>query len=249
MKQTMQQTAVQRALQTPRPMPSGLEQFDTADTDENLQRQIDEHEELLEEGRRVKQRREDYLRGVLETPEPDQIADMISLGSSAAASSGYTRESVRARTQAYEDQTSHNLRGTPAVAARTSTDSTASGPTSSSAAAAASGPSSSSAAAAATTALGTAAIPPSSSQSSASAATTITAKPQDIYVLLEEAKERRRLWNRDDDFEKVQLSMEISDLIFQINKLTTRGDYRRPAVGAAYVKAKRRLLAIMEMPL
>ena len=185
---------------------------------------------------------------------------MIELGSSAAASSGYTRETVRARTQAYEDQTSHNLRGTPAVAARTSTDSTASGPTSSSAAAAASGPSSSSAAAAAsgpasssvaaaaTTALGTAARPQSSSQSSASAATTVTANPRDIYVLLEEAKDRRRLWNRDDDFEKVQLSMEISDLIFQINKLTTRGDYRRPAVGAAYVKAKTRLIEIKEMP-
>ena len=44
---------------------------------------------------------------------------MISLGSSAAASSGYSRDTVRARTQAFEDQT----RGV----GHRSTDSTASG--------------------------------------------------------------------------------------------------------------------------
>ncbi len=147
------------------------------------------------------------------------------------------------------------------MAARTSTDSTASGPTSSSAAAAASGPSSSSAAAAAsgpasssvaaaaTTALGTAARPQSSSQSSASAATTTTANPQDIYVLLAEAKDRRRIWNHSADFEKVQLSMQISDLIYQIHILTGRADAKTSSlVGQAYIKAKKHLIEIMEMP-
>ena len=58
MKQIMQRTAVQKALQTgTSSMPSGLEQFDTADTDENLQQQMDENEELLEDARCVKKRR------------------------------------------------------------------------------------------------------------------------------------------------------------------------------------------------
>ena len=55
MKQNLQLTAVQRAL-TPaaRSIPTGLEQFDMTDTEDHIQQQVDDHEELLEEGRRVK---------------------------------------------------------------------------------------------------------------------------------------------------------------------------------------------------
>ena len=42
-----------------------------------------------------------------------------------------------------------------------------------------------------------------------------TKQTQDIYVLIEVARERRREWNRSDDNDKVQLSMEMSDLIYQ----------------------------------
>ena len=56
MQQTIQQTAVQRALNpAARSIPTGLEQFDMTDTEDHIQQQVDEHEELLEEGRRVKQ--------------------------------------------------------------------------------------------------------------------------------------------------------------------------------------------------
>ena len=47
MKQNIQQTAVQRALQPPaRSIPTGLEQFDIADTEETIQEPLDEGESL-----------------------------------------------------------------------------------------------------------------------------------------------------------------------------------------------------------
>ena len=52
MKQTIQQTAVQRAVQpVARPIPSGFERFVTEDDSEELQRQINENEELLEDAK------------------------------------------------------------------------------------------------------------------------------------------------------------------------------------------------------
>ena len=63
------------------------------------------------------------------------------------------------------------------------------------------------------------------------------------------ARERRIIWNHDADFEKVQLSMEISDLIYQIGRLRNREDFTRPVVGRAYAKSKKRLMEIMEMPI
>ena len=226
-KQNMQQTAVQRALQTPRPIPSGLEHFDTTDTDENLRRQMEENEELLEEGRRVKKRREDYLHGNLETAEPDQIGEMIGLGSSAASGSGYTRDTVRARTQAFEEQTSTNLRGS---VGRRSTDSTASGPSSSSAGA------SSSAAAAASSALSVA-IPPHPQSSI------------NIDILVQVSKERIRELNQKNTVDDSQLAMETDTLIRIIEKLRSNQKYKTKAGGLAYVKAKKRLIEIMDMPL
>ena len=53
MKQNLQQTAVQRALQSvARSIPTGLEQFEMADTEEQIQQQVDDNESLLEEARR-----------------------------------------------------------------------------------------------------------------------------------------------------------------------------------------------------
>ena len=53
MKQNLQQTAVQRGLQSvARSIPTGLEQFEMADTEEQIQQQVDDNESLLEEARR-----------------------------------------------------------------------------------------------------------------------------------------------------------------------------------------------------
>ena len=331
MKQTMQQTAVQRALQpVDRPIPSGFERFVTEDESEELQRVIDENEELLEDAKRRKKQRDDYMQGVIEVAlaGPDQVADMVSLGSSAAASAGYTQANVATRTKEYEDKTSHNLRGTqPRVwvpgqgiaATSTSSGVPASTPEQSyttwgsrdtidtigehiqrrtpseTAAARSARPPRQPIIPTTTTvirvseggipmsrgipisrgiemheswtttsgipqrppgiperppptALGTAARPPASTQSSASAGTTV-ANRYDIYILLAEAKDRRRLWNISNDIPKVQLSMEISDLIFKINKLRGRADAKtNPLVSEHYDAAKLRLIEIMEMP-
>ena len=281
MKQTMQQTAVQRALQTPRPMPSGLEQFDTADTDESLQEQMDETEELLEEGRRVKRQREDYLHGIIENEaNADQIDDIIQLGSSAAASSGYSRDTVRARTEEFEAQTTRNLRGTPAkglVAGQGSGSGSGSGSASTQPSPPGQaiisqeawaryrtggpvtvvGPPSTTVpytirmgtASEASAAKASSASASASSASSGSRATTISALPRDIYVLLADAKRRRTELNATNAVNNSQLAMEISDLIYQINLLTNSKDYHKPVAGRAYIKAKKRLIEIMDMPL
>jgi hypothetical protein len=83
-KQNIQQTAYQRAIQPiARSIPSGLEQFDIADTDEQTQQQIDDAADDLEEGRRVRAKRESYLHGILENElaDPTQIDDMMDLSS------------------------------------------------------------------------------------------------------------------------------------------------------------------------
>ena len=58
--------------------------------------------------------------------------------------------------------------------------------------------------------------------------------------MIEVAEERRREWNRSDDDNTVQLSMEISDLVYQVGVLTNSKDYHKPAVAKAYIKAKQR---------
>ena len=58
--------------------------------------------------------------------------------------------------------------------------------------------------------------------------------------MIEVAEERRREWNRSDDDNTVQLSMEISDLVYQVGVLTNSKDYHKPAVAEAYIKAKQR---------
>jgi hypothetical protein len=83
-KQNIQQTAYQRAVQPmSRSSPSGPEQFDIADTDEKTPQQIDDVADDLEEGRRVRARRESYLHGILENElaDPTQIDDMMATSS------------------------------------------------------------------------------------------------------------------------------------------------------------------------
>jgi hypothetical protein len=79
MKQNLQQTVVQRALQpVARSIPTGLEQFDMADTEEQIQTKVDDNESLLEVARRRETTRDDYLQGVLDNASQSQIEDMMS---------------------------------------------------------------------------------------------------------------------------------------------------------------------------
>jgi hypothetical protein len=83
-KQNIQQTAYQRAMQPmTRSIKTGPEQFDIADTDEQTQQQIDDASDDLEEGRRVRARRDDHLRAILgnELADPTHIDDMMALSS------------------------------------------------------------------------------------------------------------------------------------------------------------------------
>ena len=61
------------------------------------------------------------------------------------------------------------------------------------------------------------------------------------------ARDRRREWNLSDDIDKVELSMEISDLIYKSEKLRSNKN-KNQAGGLAYIAAKKRLIEIMEMP-
>jgi hypothetical protein len=83
-KQNIQQTAYQRAIQPmTRSIKTGPEQFDISDTDENTQQQIDDAADDLDEGRRVRAKREDHLKGILENElaDPTQIDDIMDLSS------------------------------------------------------------------------------------------------------------------------------------------------------------------------
>ena len=94
-----------------------------------------------------------------------------------------------------------------------------------------------------------------SATSATSTATTVAIPKQpikqsaDIYVLIEVARERSRAWNRSDEDDKVELSMEISDLIYQIGEFMKPEGNLKPTDGKAYIKAKKSLIEIMEMPL
>ena len=266
MKQTMQQTAVQRAMQQTavqramqpiaRPIPTGLEQFDMAAGEEAsaLGVQVDEaaasyarHEERVKRSRR-------RLVSISEEElaAPGQIDDMMAsrsaaaaaagadAGSAAASSSGYAAGTVAAtdsghisdtatvpikpRTDAFEELTTNNLRGTSRVwvGGHTRKDSTGS------------------------------TISAESARTAASTATTVAMPqkevPSDIDQLIEVARVRRRILNLRQSDEEVQLSMEISDLIYQIEKLRNSPKYINLSIQAAYKKAKLRLMEIMEMP-
>ena len=62
------------------------------------------------------------------------------------------------------------------------------------------------------------------------------------------ATDRRREWNLSDDIDKVELSMEMSDLMYKSEKLRSNKTIKNQAGGLAYIAAKKRLIEIMEMP-
>ena len=201
MKQTIQQTAVQRAVQpVARPIPMGLEQFDMAAGDEavNTQDKVDENAVGYErfKGLRAKTRARLVSISEDELATPGQIDAMMALGSSAASSSGYDAGSsadivpVRVRTQEFEALTISSVRGTPRVVGHSRTDSTAS---------------TASAASAVSTAT-TVAIPPHIRQQS------------DIDILVEVSKERQMILNQKNTVEDCQLAMEITALSLIIGK-------------------------------
>ena len=122
MKQTIQQTAVQRAVQpVARSIPSGLEQFDMAAGEEEpaIQEQVDERAARYERYKEQQAKKRARLVSISEEElaTPGQIDDMMASSSAAASSSGYDAGSstaivpVSARTQAFEEQIQGNLRG------------------------------------------------------------------------------------------------------------------------------------------
>ena len=207
MKQNIQQTAVQRALQpVARAIPSGLEQFDVAAGEEipAIQEQVDERAASYERFKWQSATKRARLVSISEEElaSQGQIDDMMALGSAAASLSGYDAGSsttivpVRVRTQEFEELTSSNLRGTPQVVGHRRTDSS------------------------------TLTASAASAASAVSTATTVAIPKQptktspNMYGLIEVAKERRRVWNRSDEDDKVQLSMGISNLMYQLGVLT-----------------------------
>jgi predicted phage tail protein len=85
MKQNIQQTAVQKALQPiSRQIKTGLEQFDIFDTDESIQQQADDNEAHLEELQTAKRKRDDNILDKFEDAlsDPSQIDEMMASSSS-----------------------------------------------------------------------------------------------------------------------------------------------------------------------
>ena len=127
-KKIIKQTAVQRALQSvARSVPTGLEQFDMADTEEAIQEQLDEGT-VGEAASYTQHNKKQKNLGTInegELAKQDKIDDMVALrdaagsgsgsGSGSAPGSGHISDTaivpIRPRTQSYEDQTSRNLRG------------------------------------------------------------------------------------------------------------------------------------------
>ena len=234
MKQTMQQTAVQRALQPVTfTIPTGITQFDMADGEEetNLQEQEGEARSMTSWKRGMLQRKRARLQTVAEDAlaVPDQIDDMMRPSSAGAASSGDGSSTalvdVRATTQVFEDLTGHNLRGSLGRFGHRRTDSSGSTASAVSAASAAS-------------AASTVAMP-----------TQIKPKAIDIDTLIAICNERKTVLNQQNTVDDSQLAMEITTNIVSINRLRSNEKYRTNAGGKAYVKAKKRLIEIMDMPL
>ena len=300
----MQQTAVQRALQPPdRPSPKDTEYFDMTAGDEaqalgagldekgksfkiydemmankraklasilaekaltnkdktdemiNLRKQADELEEPSYTRLKEQEIKQAQLASILEEQalkNKDKTDETIALGSAAASSSGYAAAGsstaivpVGATTQGPEAPPRYFLRG-----GHRRTDSS------------------------------TSTISAVSAKSATSTASTVAIPKQmrthiDIDVLIGLATERRREWNLSDDIDNLELSMEISELMYKIEKLKTKhiafkkelrvesrtGRKVKKSkaqedkdtdeaidVSKAYVVAKKRLMNIMEMP-
>ena len=221
-----------------------------------------------------------------ELATPGREDNMMELGAAAAAASGYGAGAasssgpaaaadtghisdtavvpIKARTQAFEEQIKGNLRG-GMVAGPTPRWGTGAArvPWSTYHKRSDSGASTASA---------------TSAASAASTATTVAMPKQmreqiDIDILINLAKDRRREWNKSEDIETIELSMEVSDLMYKIEKLRSgiipkieelRSGHKSKtksktkeaedtaaaiAASAASIKAKKRLMDIMEMPL
>ena len=78
-------------------------------TSDNIQQQVDDNEELLEEGSRFKPRREYYLHGVLDNTGQSQTDDMMSY---ATARSGNVRGSSSGSAPSFIPQTAASLLST-----------------------------------------------------------------------------------------------------------------------------------------
>jgi hypothetical protein len=92
MKQNIQQTAVQKALQPiARQIRTGYEQFDILDTEDTIQQQADDNDAHLEESQTAKRKREDNIQRRLE----DELADPTQIGEMMASSSSNIRGNLR----------------------------------------------------------------------------------------------------------------------------------------------------------
>jgi hypothetical protein len=92
MKQNIQQTAVQKALQPiGRQIKTGLEQFDIFDNDESIQQQADDNDAPLEELQITKRKREDSLLDEFE----DALSHTTQIGEMIASSSSNIRGNLR----------------------------------------------------------------------------------------------------------------------------------------------------------
>ena len=296
MKQTMQQTVVQRAMQpSVRPSPSGPETFDMGDEDDEdwtLKKgdveleapsftRMKERERVIRE-REIKSKSDEAeakrarLASIGEeaVSTPDQTADMVASSSAAAASSsGYgsaaaadTDEvSVRVRAQALEEQIQGNLRGGVVAKPTTSTQGNLRAPRYDWRQVAQHRRSDSETSTASAV----------SAASAVSTATTVAIPKQmraqiDIDIVLAAALDRRIAWNKSNDIDKVEISMEISTLMRNIEKsvatiteintrIKSKIKYKTKAaeskdrdtvdaLSKAYVVSKKRLMDIMELP-
>ena len=259
MKQTMQQTAVQRAMQpVARPIPTGTEQFDMGDGEEDAALEAPSYTLQKEMQRKAEETRAKRARltsiSEEELAAPGQIDEMMaeraaaaaastadfSYGSAAASSSGYGGGSstaivpVGARTQAIEEQIQGNLRGgvVPAALRPTRYDWSRAAQHRRSD----SGASTESAASAA---------------SAVSTATTVAIPPQiqqkmDIDTLVHISRQLRVALNARNTDDDAQLAMEIMTHLLIIEKLRSNEKYKTVAGGKAYIKSKKRLLDIVE---
>ena len=235
MKQTIQQTAVQRALQpAARSIPTGLEQFDMADTEGALQEQVDDRVASYQKYKERSGKRKAKLQTVVEDElaAPSQTDYMMASSSAAASSSasasafaaadsysGYINDTdiapIRPRTQSYGEQTSRNLRGSAEVPRWGGLRRT---------------------------------------QSSASVALEVAPAPlqqsTDIDVLLEAARYRRSELTTRGTVADHQLVMEIKTLALGIEKLRSGGSESKTRDATKlYTTLKKRLIQILETPL
>ena len=236
MKQHIQQIAVQRALNpVARSIPTGLEQCDMTDTDENIQQQVYEGREAAAASYT---RHKNKLRGLQTVVEeelaaPSQIGDMMTSSSAAASSSSASASAsghisdtaivpTGPRTQAYEAQTSSDLRGSidpPRWGHRRTQSSASAG---------------------------------SAASTAASAIELIPAHIQQatgIDILLEAPKYRRTELARRGTVADHQLAMEMRTIALGIEKLRSGGSESKTREAVKlYTTLMQRLIGILEAP-